>query len=153
MTAPSASNTRDSEASAGKSFSGTVISHSWARVVARSFGSHSAPDSRTEASTGVIWTSDSEALVSSVMMNFMFVSKGCAASSSALLGRRTAWIRHYSPPVRCAFPPAFLRTVMPGEDDRIPYAVVCRHSPLRAAEDLELHGNELDMPVENELAI
>ena len=39
---------------------------------------------------------------------------------------------------------------MPGEDDRIPYAVVCRHSPLRAAEDLELHGNEPDMPVEIE---
>ena len=38
---------------------------------------------------------------------------------------------------------------MPGEDDRIPYAVVCRHSPLRVAEDLELHGNEPDMPVES----
>lgn len=40
---------------------------------------------------------------------------------------------------------------MPGEDDRIPYAVVCRHSPLRAAEDLELHGKEPGMLVEKEL--
>ena len=84
-------------------------------------------------------------------MNFVFVSKGCAASSSALLGRRTAWIRHYSPPVRCAFPPAFLRTVMSGSDDRIPYAVACRHSPLWVTEDLEPHGKEPGMLVEKEL--
>ena len=38
---------------------------------------------------------------------------------------------------------------MPGSDDRIPYAVACRHSPLWVTEDLEPHGNEPDMPVES----
>ena len=38
---------------------------------------------------------------------------------------------------------------MPGSDDRIPYAVACRHSPLWVTEDLEPHGKVPGMLPEN----
>ena len=40
---------------------------------------------------------------------------------------------------------------MPGSDDRIPYAVACRHSPLCVTGDLEPHGKEPVMLVAKEL--
>ena len=40
---------------------------------------------------------------------------------------------------------------MPGSDDRIPYAVACRHSPLWVTEDLEPHGKEPGKLVEKEV--